>query len=119
MALFVATPLTEAEKARLASLRLRATRFEAVLERLDDGAIAETWLLGYSGRRSRSGLMELVRQNGPRILVAVEIADDDVLRFNRDKSVMLSASARVRFSGRSERGCICSGEQPALPSAKK
>jgi hypothetical protein len=107
----VTTPLTENEKSRLLALRNCATRHEVVLE-----SLGNSWRLSYTGRRSRQGLMEVIRQRGPDIMTVVAVGDDDVLRFNKDGSVSLTKDARVRFSGRSERGCILSGELPPLPS---
>ena len=104
--------MTSTQINRLTLLQRHATKYEAVVE--SDGRQS---LLGYSIHRSRSGLFTLMRRRGQRLIDALGIGESDIITWPKPATMGASCEtadgrqyARIRFSGRTEREAIISGE---------
>lgn len=106
----IATLPTEAESiartARLHSLYNRATRYEITLS---DGA--RTFLVGYTSRKSRQGLLGTLQAHGEAIVALACPIGNEQITFGRN----INAGATIgpwqaKFTGRTERDAIMTGE---------
>lgn len=103
--------LTQSQINRLTLLQRHATKYEAVVEA--DGLRS---LLGYA-HRSRSKLLILMRRHGQRLIDTLGIGETDTIEWLRPaalgavcKDIAGRPYAQIRFSGRTERQAIMSGE---------
>lgn len=95
--------LTTTEK--LSRLKNYGTRYEIVAE----CAGHETLLIAYTGRKSFRGLLDAVRNHGPK-LVEITEASENVNAKREGQSLLLGNGWRFRFSGRTQREAILLGE---------
>lgn len=94
--------------ARLAAIANRATRYELVLEH--DGRRS---LLCYTTRKSGAGLRDAVFSRAYEILAVTGQHEDEARVTPLTKlSVSVGPTARVYFSGRTQRDCILGAELP-------
>jgi hypothetical protein len=91
---------------RLARLANHHTRYELIAVSPEGRRV----LLGYTARRSRSGLRAMLRQNAPSV-VAVCGSDSFGLAKRAADGATVGAW-RVVFSGRTQREAIIAGELP-------
>ena len=98
---------------KLAALRNYGTKYEIALKLLSDG---REFRVCYSGRKSRSGLLSAVQAAGPDILRVTSMPDDARMEW-KDGAMKLGTVATIRFTGRTQRDAICSGELPRVRAA--
>jgi hypothetical protein len=105
--------LTTAQTAtdRLEALAHYATRYEVVLT---NGT--KSFLLGYTARHSRAGLVDVLIARGPAVAARVGMSDEHFINFKTWKWPGLDVSNGwlVRFSRRTQREAIVAGELPRL-----
>jgi hypothetical protein len=94
---------------KLASLRWHSTRYELVATHPDGRKV----LVGYTPRRGRSGLFDMLATNG---VAWVKFANAENITFGkRVADGAISGDWSINFSGRTQRDAICSGELPFFP----
>ena len=118
--------MTETQR-KLAALQNCGTRYEVVLE-LDGSDVAEFGgnpaaaavgagrLVGYTGRKSTRGLVDLISDRGEAIVDLLGDRDA-IIRKGPGGSVLIDAAGatfRVRFTGRTQRDAIVTGELASL-----
>lgn len=99
---------------KVARLARYSTKYEVTLEH--DG---RTYLVGYTGRQSKQGLLDRMHAAGPAILRITAMPDDATVRMvdaisghARTFALVFSQGSRIRFSGRTQRDAILAGELP-------
>lgn len=109
------TTTTTAERLeQLERLTHYATRYETVLTNGHD-----TYLLGYTSRHSRMGLLHILRARGSAVIARTTMPQTAVISFTEWKTRGFDlgfGSWRVRFTGRTQRECISSGEHVHIGS---
>ena len=95
----------------LMRLHRHRTAYELVLSHPDGRCI----LLGYSASRSRGSLLSLLRRYGERVLR--ETGQDEIIFARRSRDGATSGEWAIRWTGRTHREAICSGEWPWIGSA--
>lgn len=91
--------------AALASIARRGTRYEVVATHSDGRTVAVGFLL----RRSRSGLLRLMRSRADHLIGALGIGESDMMTFadsRADHPVAKVAGWRIALSGRTQREAI-------------
>lgn len=89
-------------------LMRHATAYEAVAEHG-----SQRILIGYTMHRSRSGLLSLARKRGEQLVALMRLTDDSPVEFLKPASRGIRfGDWLVRFSGRTQREAIDSGELP-------
>lgn len=99
---------------KLQFLQNRRTMYEVVLTK--DG---QDYLLGYTVRRSTTGLLGFCRKKVALIRAAGGYADNDVIQAHQegrgsDARLVFRDDLIVRFSGRTARDAILAGELPRI-----
>ena len=97
--------ITQAGIERLERLKYRVTLYELVVTSPD----RPTMLAGY-GRHGQSGMLSLLRKNGEAW--SKHIVDNDPVTFAKGGRSCQFGKLEFRFSGRTEREAIISGELP-------
>jgi hypothetical protein len=98
--------MTQDTQARLARLYNRRTAYELVAIR-DDRRI----LIAYSQGRSRHSILAACRNRGQQVIDALGISASDLLMFAKRASDGCTIGPwSIRFSGRTEREAILTGE---------
>ncbi len=87
---------------KVAALVNYPTRYEIVLS---NGS--SSYLVAYTSRKSRHGLMHCVREHGPAILRITNLSESAVFRFNGPIAELGENNWTVRFSGRTQRDALC------------
>lgn len=95
--------------AKLARLKNRRTRYEIIATKGDAKV-----LVGYSARTGRRGLLSMLQQNGEAWTRFVGSNPKDCnISFRTPASAGADCEGwHIRFSGRTQRDSICSGEVP-------
>ena len=99
------TTLSSEQHAQLARLHNAPTRYEAVLT-LADG---RRFLVGYSPRHSKAGLLAAIQRVGPAILAKMPDLTDEHRMTWKAAGFDFGNGARVAWSGRTQRDAIMSG----------
>jgi hypothetical protein len=100
--------MTATQTAKLDALRNYGTRYEVVIT---NGA--DTLLVGYTGRKSRDGMIALIRLHGER-LVAFSGSEEFTTGKRADDAITLG-KYKIRFSGRTQREAISATEYNRIP----
>jgi len=87
---------------KVAALVNYPTRYEVVLS---NGQTS--YLVAYTARKSRRGLMSCIRQHGPAILRITELSESARFTFNGSIAQLGENNWTVRFSGRTQRDALC------------
>ena len=97
---------------RIQALKHYRTLYEIVVEHSDGRRL----LVAYSSQNSRSGLLDAMRSRGPEIVAYCGLSDDANIVFAGGGATISDAGKTwsVRFSGRTQRECIRSGELQRL-----
>ena len=82
------------------------TRYEVALEHA-----GRSYLVGYTIRRSRVGLLSKMRERGADILRITEMPESATVAAC-DKTLAFSNGSVIRFTGRTQREAITAGELP-------
>ena len=99
-------PLTDEQRAKLARLHNRATKYELTGTNSETGA---RFLFGYS-RKGRAGLLSMLQKNGAAV---AEFCGADAVQFGKSAAAGASIGVwRFQFSGRTQREAIQAGELP-------
>lgn len=88
---------------QLARLQNRPTRYEIAATKGE-----RRILVGYTARKSRHGILAMLRQRGAEMIERLEIGESDLL--TTDKGALLVSGWRIAFTGRTQRDCIMEGE---------
>jgi hypothetical protein len=99
--------MTSEQERKLAAISNRYTRYEVAAIQ------GETRIrIAYTMRRSRPGLLEACRNNGPEIIKALAVSDSQMLMFIKANGqwVIELGSWVIRFTGRTQREAILAGE---------
>jgi len=104
--------LTDRQLRRLESIKNYHTRYEALLV----GPEGQEILLGYTSRKSRRGLLEMLRRHPDDVLAFVQ--RDGTVSYGR-QTINFSSGWRAVFSGRTERDAILLGEKPFITECEK
>jgi hypothetical protein len=104
--------LTDRQLRRLESIKNYHTRYEALLIGPDGQEI----LLGYTSRKSRRGLLEMLRRHPDDVLAFVQ--REGTVSYGR-QMINFSSGWRAVFSGRTERDAILLGEKPFITECEK
>lgn len=99
------TPLTENQIAKLTALQNYATKYEIVIEIADGRKLR----VAYSGRKSKTGILSAVQKIGPQIVALTSMPDDARMEWSKG-AMKLGNVATIKFSGRTQRDAIMSGE---------
>ena len=78
------------------------TRYEVVLS---NGTAS--YLVGYTSRKSRPGLMACIRQHGPAILRITELSESARFTWSGPIAHLGENNWTIRFSGRTQRDALC------------
>lgn len=105
--------LSAQQHARLARLHYGPTRYEAILT-LSGG---RRLLVGYSARRSRTGLLNMIQRNGAAILALMPDLTDEHRMTWRTGGFDFGNGARVEWSGRTQRDALMATELPFVGGA--
>lgn len=100
--------LTAQQTQRLEGLRNRSTRYEVIAE-----YAGGSWLVGYTARTGKGGLMAVVRRNDCELIERLEVGEESTCSVSGGRlgaRLDMSHGAVVRFSGRTQREAIISGE---------
>lgn len=84
----------------------RRTRYATRYEVVAHGPAGETIRVGFTRRRSRPGLMEVLRSRGEELVEAMDVGDDDRLTLHTKPNVHATFEPcgwTVGFTGRTER----------------
>lgn len=111
MALVTAATLTDAQRAKLALLQNRATRYEVAVTHADRRRV----LLCYTAKHSSRGLTDALR--GRMVEVGTFLALPDEARFAvqaGENRITASSGGEVSFTGRTQRQAIMEGELPFI-----
>jgi hypothetical protein len=92
---------------KVAYLANRATRYEVALEH--EG---RQWLVGYTIRRSRQGLLAKMREQGQAILRITAMPEDARVTSPNPETLAFSNGSVIRFTHRTQRDAVLSGELP-------
>ena len=95
---------------KVAHLQNAPTRYEVVLEHA-----GKQWLVGYTSRRSRPGLLATMRKEGRDILAITEMPEDAEVRAEYG-ALVFSQGSVIKFSGRTQRDAVIAGELPWVRS---
>jgi len=91
---------------KLARIKNYSTRYELVAIHSDGRKV----LVGYTPRRGRSGLYDMLATNGP---AWVKFSGAENVTFGkRVADGAISGDWSINFSGRTQRDAICNGELP-------
>ena len=96
-------PLTADQTRRLEEIKNLYTRYEVVLAR----QTGEKVLVGYTGRKSRKGLLNALRRHPDAVIELV--GGENVATFTKE-GLSFSSGWTAKFSGRTERDAILQGE---------
>jgi hypothetical protein len=103
--------LTEEQRAKLARLSNRATKYELTGTNSETGA---HFLFGYS-RKGRAGLLSMLQKNAAMV---AEFCGSNAVDFEKRASAGASIGVwRFAFSGRTQREAIQGGELPFFVDA--
>jgi hypothetical protein len=92
---------------KVARLVNYATKYEIILT---NGP--QTYLVSYTGRKSRQGLMDAIRARGLAILAITKIGADAIFTLNRATGAAeLGSNWTIRFTGRTQRDAICQRDE--------
>jgi hypothetical protein len=91
---------------KVARLVNYATKYEIVLI-----GPAHTYLVSYTGRKSKAGLIDAIRARGTDILVITNLDDTARFTFTSPTSATLGPSWTVKFTGRTQRDAICQRDE--------
>lgn len=97
---------------KLARIANRSTRYEIIAFHATD---YRSILIGYTGRKSFSGMLAMLRQNGPKFVSLTGMTDDTTNKRERG-ALHFSNGWTVRFSGRTQRDAYIDGERPFIGS---
>lgn len=97
---------------QLARLTNRATRYEVVAQRPD----GTTALVGYTPRRTLSGLRDAAGNRGTELVAWLDAPPGAEMSWRRGctDTVQITGGGIVRFSGRTQREAICAGALPSI-----
>lgn len=94
---------------RLEALKHYSSRYELVATHPDGRKV----LVGYTPRRGRSGLFDMLAKNG---VAWVKFSGSENITFGkRVADGAISGKWSINFSGRTQREAICNGELPFFP----
>lgn len=94
---------------KLIRIRNYGTRYELVASHPDGRKV----LVGYTPRRGRSGLFDMLAKNGE---AWVKFSGAENITFGKRVSDgAVSGEWSIKFSGRTQRDAICNGELPFFP----
>lgn len=83
------------------------TRYEILAEHPD----GRKYLIGYTPRLSRVGLLNAMRARGDDLVAKLPIGENDVMRFETKPRVHCTTSGwRIGFTGRTQRDARSMGE---------
>jgi hypothetical protein len=89
--------------------RYEITRYEIVATHTD----GRQWLIGYSPRVSRIGLLRAMQRVGPQMIERLGITDDGVVTWGtRPWAHCFMDGWRIGFTERTQRDCHMSGALP-------
>lgn len=90
----------------------RPTRYEIAATAAD----GRRFLVGYTPRKSRQGLLIAMQNVGPELVAALGIGEDDEMRFVTKPRIhcAIGADVVVGFTGRTENDTRSEGALPAL-----
>ena len=104
--------MTAAQLARLEQIARYATRYEVTAQR-DNG---ERVLIGYTSRRSRHGLLRLLRIHAEQVITLTGCTEDTMMTAGKRASDGFRINDwALRFTGRTQRQAIIEGELPPAP----
>ena len=75
------------------------TRYEVALMRGDD----ILHIYGYTPRKSKHGILALVKDDVTHLLTATELTEDRALTYSREHGFTVATNVYIRFTGRTER----------------
>jgi hypothetical protein len=103
--------LTTEQIAKLERCRNYATRYE-ITARHPDG---RAFLVCYTPRVSRPGLLKAIQHVGRHILEKLTVGENDVMTWHTKPHVHCRTSGwEIGFTGRTQRDAIMSGEMPFI-----
>lgn len=87
------------------------TRYE-IAARHPDG---RAYLIGYSPRVSRIGLLNAIRKHGEQVIAKLEIGEAAQLTFGtRPRPFAITGEWRIEFTGRTQVDCRSTGALPFI-----
>lgn len=86
------------------------TRYEIAARHTDGRA----FLIGFTPRKSRPGILAAMRGRAPTIIAALGIREDSVLSWGRDAATT-SCGWRIAFTGRTQKDVTERGGDPLPP----
>ena len=101
--------MTDEQMRKLVALQNYGTRYEAVVIRGD----GERRLLAYCGRHSRRGLIDALQNRAEIAIKFLGIGADARMTLAKD-AISLTGGGMVKFTGRTQRDAIMSGELPYI-----
>jgi hypothetical protein len=100
---------TAEQSAKLARLHNYRTRYE--VEAVSTADPSQKYLVGYTSQKSRYGLLSACRRVGPELIAALRLSETaELVPSKRAADGFALGSWQVRFSGRTQRDAIWSGE---------
>ena len=99
---------------KLAQLHNRTTRYEIVCH----SPTGERWLIGYTARPGKPGMMNSTRAIGESVVALTGVTDQDKAKFSGGRTrarLDLGNGWAIAFSGRTQRDAIIEGELPRVP----
>lgn len=90
---------------------LDPTRYEVAAK----SPTGESFLLGYTPRVSRQGLLIVMQRHGEKIIAALHIGEKDQISFGtQPRPFATVAGWRLEFTGRTQRDAVHTEELPVL-----